>query len=578
MSVDDPVDPYLKYVDLAHEALSDFEIPPRCGAVLMGSLAERLGNDRSDIDLMVIDPEPNEYPTFVQLTWAQDQRAEVLFRSAQGLADFSGRMNRLAHEISQGARPIANHDMYVDAEEYHKYQNGIVLRGDEIVSSALTGFSRDALKVIKSYYETAMAQQARARAIALLALGLADESLAAAQVGLTHALAAWAASRGETYPSNKFLRAKLERAGMSQADLATLLMHLRATAADSKGEEASACLAAGAAFVSGLSLSAEPRVRVRPGTVLHELFDDLLIPYGAGTLVIDRSRREAVRRIVSEGAATGEGTQIGSDAEVIAELLRLDLVELLLGEGCEPIRCEGVNPAPAREFTVTWSGVEIDVTSADAEVLHFVPASLGAIASCGVSVLHHGFGYAALKEDAIGGVRAGQWPLVEDALRRMFVATAMGRLASRAISPLPSREFLSIALERAGVDVSFIEGLRTIAGRSVDDVDSAKGLIEVVARHCDAAVNYIFGEVAASNESYAAGEAMRRATVHWWLFAHRLELALPFHADWSRELQEIFESDDPMATAREQMFKMNNNSRSHEAWNRADSLELALAE
>ncbi|WP_054813534.1 AMP-binding protein [Nocardia arizonensis] len=186
--------------ELLDKALRGVELPADAAVVFEGSLAEGFGNEGSDVDFLAVVPGDEQLPTLPTVLFVDGRRVEVRTRS---VAQLRGQLEQVAGEPDEDL-----------LNRCQRFLRATVLRHGAVDVDALRAVvSHDELAAILDRWWTARAVRALRYAVALKAFGAVAEAAEWARDGITQAVKAWAARRGETYVETKWLPNQLDRIG-----------------------------------------------------------------------------------------------------------------------------------------------------------------------------------------------------------------------------------------------------------------------------------------------------------------------------------------------------------------------------
>ncbi|MET8776472.1 AMP-binding protein [Nocardia sp. NPDC004654] len=169
-----------------------------------GSLAEGFGNEGSDVDFLAVVPGAEELPTLPTVLFIDGRRVEVRTRSV-------AQLRRQLERAARGVPAELDEDLL---NRCQRFLRATVVRPGAVDIDGLRALlSHDDFRTLMAEWWTARAVQALRYAVALRALGAADEASEWARDGLLQAVKAWAARRGETYLETKWLPRQLDRIG-----------------------------------------------------------------------------------------------------------------------------------------------------------------------------------------------------------------------------------------------------------------------------------------------------------------------------------------------------------------------------
>jgi hypothetical protein len=182
-------------------------LPAGDACVLTGSLAEGLGNSRSDVDVYIISADPRMAPRSTAIGFRGSRYLDCVYMSAASLKSLSLRINELSSDDLWSVR-------LEDIDRYYRIHIGERIKDSDDLSAIIGSFSREAAaRVLRMWAERELHAHLARGAVALLR----GESLRAA-IHFRQARA-WflnisLCSVGSAYPAIKWTVERLAAAGM----------------------------------------------------------------------------------------------------------------------------------------------------------------------------------------------------------------------------------------------------------------------------------------------------------------------------------------------------------------------------
>ncbi len=179
-------------------------IPDDAAVLLWGSIAEGLGNTKSDIDLIVVVDGEHAVPKERSMHQVMGRRVELFYRTHQELL-------AQAHSMETRAVAGATQIDYQDLHEFQMLANPLILRDRPFLNDVLLQFRSEHAAALGERYYTDHALVSIRRAMADAVLGRTHHALSRARFALLAAAKAYVIARGETYLPAKFLHHQLDR-------------------------------------------------------------------------------------------------------------------------------------------------------------------------------------------------------------------------------------------------------------------------------------------------------------------------------------------------------------------------------
>lgn len=476
-----------RFQQLLNEAMRCINAPENCAAYLEGSIAEGFGNEKSDIDFIVLVDGDQEFPPLPILLYIEGQRIEIRIRS-------SGEMQQMAREIFESARGGRRGLTQLSEEVLDKFQrfsHSLPLRNHALLNSLHDLLPTDELaKVISAWFNEHALQSMRC-AVAMLALGQQLEAANWARSGLNQGVRSWLATRGETYidRTNKWFFQQLGRVkGDDEIRERALLLESPARS----GLDLDTYVRHVAQFLEAIGITgccidpSKASLRRRAGVTTWQIGSRVHVVsqwrelFGLNkeaarawrTLPFKRPLPEVLKCVDAHPGIVGN---------LVAEFHRLGLVSLHWQGGGE-IKVRAASPVPpsTQQPILSLGGV---IFSDDEDMpFKLVQLSPQRFAAAGAACGWANMEIENAREDAVGALKAKQWGVFERAARRMLKETCAAALSAYGVNPLPPNEEIVLRLQSVEMPSSDIKTkiLELDQQLLVDNEETASSMLESV--------------------------------------------------------------------------------------------------
>jgi|SRR5579883_710772 len=521
------------------------ELPSECGVLLVGSLADGLGNPLSDFDLLIIDPQERSYTSGRQFIPASSRRCEVSFHTVSQLLRFAKAVNRFAqdtqsleigetstraletglvqHTASRQKREPTRFDeeavqlaaqlALTCTNLYQRIYYGLPLAGHDVVKTVKRAFHGDVVTELVCRETLDNVRADMENAALALAVNSDDACGRYCRSALGNAAAHHMAKREDSYSSKKFLIAKLQRNTIEPATRSAIETRLRIeNFAGSAAEniQASRTLIADLTPITQRDWSFE----VGPRLSLHtfELWDEIFIAAGAAIFWLrpDLAAEARERR----GSYNALLNVPGSPATpLIEQLLRFGLLQATEVTSRRVYTLDF--PAPQHDgiATIKWNGVKLAFAGPVPPMLKLAFPSM-TLASIGISVVTVLSMVDVHREDAVGAIRVRRWDQVEHAYRSVASAACSLAILSVGVYPAPSEQWLLEVLASLPQFAHVLRQARRVLSRQITNAG------EALAAHSDLAellssIAPLRAEKVPGDQTFAATEEVLLAANTW---------------------------------------------------------------
>lgn len=545
--------------DVVRQALMHFHIPENAEVLLFGSLAEGLGDTLSDVDLLIIHNEAIADPRFRQPTWIGERRVEIYSRSIDSLNQFSAVLNAASKEdiweiIESGGESAILDDL----DFYHRLLHAVPIARTkyDLAKQAQDNLSKDKIIELKVAVESMLCQRNIEFGRAFAAADLKDRSDRHFQVAKLNLVTAWSASKGETYPSNKFILEKLIRAGLDSGSVEEVMRSTLAFAPQQMEVNQIE------RFWRDLGL--EPSAAMAKPVLCNDLDvicleDQSWIGNGTVTLIVGGARLSDYGDLNTALC----GDQAGQWQRVLFEagFLTFEARGLRLSEYA-PWR---VGPLLPR---LTCNGFDLgDLPYA------IIPRSHRDIVQDVLAIIKCGFICANRREDAIGAIRSERWRILYSVMNEMVREIVNAILLSRGF---PQSVSLKSIIEQGFNEPSLqqlSETLNLFALTYVNDRASACEAVIISEKIFSFLPEDVFGALNSSMATAQAGHAFLGLQLLWGTIANRYGIALPFV---EREWQDILDRYQGSLNDFSELSVIRRGDVDLSNWSRGDSLTAEL--
>jgi hypothetical protein len=473
-----PSKPTAKFVHVLEQVARyierSFVIPERYGMLVDGSAAEGFGNARSDIDVTIVldDDEPVPGAAFVAICDVDDAswRVEVRYRRASDLV----RLGASLDELEIGTRRGAN-TLFV----YHRIGCGYVVRSSAALQRALDGFDHQRLRELVARHWLRLATEAQWRCEAALWLGREACALTYARQFLTRAVQAWAAERGETCPSSKWLTLMLRRAGMSPG----MIDRYRGIGLNVAESSAGDLAADVHRFVAQLGL--EGTLERPAGIALRTQANVSTWDVGADLyLVLDRHdvfklRSDVValwRSRLQTAGSELDLAQVGPDERVLLGALHRHGLVTVHSRGGDFSWADTPALFNSEEKLPCLTARGVDFVEPWRGPVRWVPIPARRLAESGAHLVYHAMRVESWLEDAVGACRDEQWGVLTNAFHQMVREACCVLLASKGMPGVALEESVERLQEQECVDQGIRLEARQLLCRAVANAAEASAL------------------------------------------------------------------------------------------------------
>jgi hypothetical protein len=423
-------------------ALQQVDAPENCAVAVEGSIAEGFGNDRSDLDFVLIDDSERKFPTMPTILFLDERRVEVRIRSARDMRRQAEEVFRLAETGRRGVAKIEEEML----DRCQRFSRSVPLRNRGLIESVRAAVPETKLAGVISAWFAELARDAARWAAAMRSLRRPLEAVGWARAALTYGAKSWLAHQGETYIAKKWLSEQLARVE-GHDDLRARILRLESPA--HAGLTPDAFVAEVADLLATLGVDGCPADPMRISLLRRR--DVTTWQLG--------SRVHVVRQKKDVFALSAEATRVwrslefktplpralepiddgsGRAGELIAEFHRLGLIGFAWrGDGEMRGRKQGTLAPTAASPMLSIDGA---VLPDEATPVTLVGVSAARFAAAGMEFAFINQNIENAREDALGALKAGQYRVFERAVHRMLRHTCIAALSASGMHPVPPQE------------------------------------------------------------------------------------------------------------------------------------------
>ena len=402
--------------------------PDQFGVLLMGSIAQDLGTQLSDIDALVIDFSGGSYDRPVrQLTHSGAQRCEFFFSTPARLTELS---KEFTWEHVLASDPVAPRVEHVSRslDFLLRVAWGVPLHLTDQVEEARQCFPKSTGIEILDHLHTRRFESKMAEAQLLMELGHGHLAAEAAREAAGFFLKRLVNAEGKFLTTrNKHLEEQVARSKLTGPNISKIMECWKARRYPDPQLYATELLS-----LMGTRIAAgNPVIRMSDSSVrIKHLASGAVITGPRGTYLIKSGYEKKVAAFLS--CEEVDWTEVASqDREILREMYAHGMVEISRGIHAFRDELPIVYPEPTAPC-ITSTGHEWRQGYEG----YFLPlqATWENICTSASEVFMSGILYANLKEDAIGAIRNAWWGAVDVCFRKMVRWVCVAALAYRGIN------------------------------------------------------------------------------------------------------------------------------------------------
>lgn len=442
---------------------------------LEGSIAEGFGNDRSDVDFVVLVDDGTEVATMPYIVFAEERRIEVRLLNLERIVR---ELDQIKAALASDAGALSTRVSWNTLERCQRFMGCLPLQNETLIKKLQDRLGRDNLRdAVAGWFED-FAMQAGRYAIAMQTFAQHTVAHAWMKTAVFHAAKSMVARHGECYLGSKWLSLQLERASID-VGLRQRFWDLMREPLDPEGT--SEYLQRGTSMLESMQVSGvvldehkvtlgqQPRVSTwQIGQRIHVLRDDDVFALGQGAARAWRAIRWATPCV-----DLLEGEALGAANPVFAQLARLGLV-VLCWENGEPIR---IGQQDERHVAALGAGPFITFDGAQVEGLGdndicLLPTPATRFAQAGVNLFWANIGVENALEDSLGAYAKQQWQVLEYTNGRMLQAAALVALAAWGVTPQPPlEEAIATARRLLPLPPDVVAGIGKLESQPIENAD-----------------------------------------------------------------------------------------------------------